>query len=88
MRGSGLKRFDPQAGSGFFRDMLYDAAVAGVKGLKKDFRNPKKAIRTAASNAKTSAKRSLKRKARQLTERASKRVINDIFGKPTPYLPE
>lgn len=87
MRGSGLKRFDPQAGSGFFRDMLYDAAVAGVKGIKKDYRNPRKAIRTAAANAKRSAKNSLKRKAKEVTHRAAKRLVKDIFDPPVPFLP-
>lgn len=88
MRGSGLKRYDPQAGSGFFKDMLYDAAVTGARqgwrGFKKDPLNPRKAIRSATSAAKRSIKNSGKRKAKEILERTSKRVIDDIFGKPTP----
>ena len=87
MRGSGLKRYDPQAGSGFFKDMLYDAAVAGSRGFKKDIRNPRKAIRSATTAAKRSIKNSAKRKAKDVLERTSKRVIDDIFGKPVPFLP-
>lgn len=86
MRGSGLKRFDPQAGSGFFKDMLYDAALAGARGIRKDWRKPRKAIRTATANAKRSVKNSLKRKAKEVAHRSAKRLMRDIFDPPVGVL--
>lgn len=65
------------------KDVLREAAVAGLKGLKTGVKRGRLNIRGGLKAAKQGAKQAIKRKASSALEKAAtKRIRRDLFGLP------